>query len=291
MDWGLWYGYLLRDSEPGGDAHEKRQANHAIVQAVLYLPLPDDPLEYKSYGPHLFIVPIRSLTTHEPLVGITVGGIGPKAYNGSRLVDHGYVHFKEVRIPLENMLMRHAQVTPTGEYIPSKHAKMSYGSMVALRSVIPINLGWTLARAVTVAIRYCIHRRQFAAVKGGPERRVITYAGVKYRLFPLLAMSYAYIIAGRELWAMYLRLLEDVVQRGDVEMLAEMHSLSIAVKVKSSMDCVGGIEEARGTMGGHGYSHMSGIGPLFADAVPTQTYEGSTPTASRFPNPPTNKSR
>ncbi|KAG0137911.1 putative acyl-CoA oxidase [Tuber indicum] len=249
-------------------------ANHAIVQAVLYLPLPSNPLEYKSYGPHLFIVPVRSLRTHEPLPGITIGDIGPKAYGGFGMVDNGYVQFREVRIPRENMLMRHAQVTLTGEYVRPAHDKLSFGSMVALRAGIPVNLGWSLARAVTIALRYCIHRRQFATTPGGPEQPVITYASVKHRLYPLLASSYAYIIAGRELWAMYQKMLEEVVQRGNVESLAEMHSLSTALKVKSSTDCVKGLEEARKCMGGHGYSHMGGIGPLFANATASQTYEG-----------------
>jgi acyl-CoA oxidase len=242
----------------------------------------DDPLEHKSYGPHLFIVPIRSTTSHEPLPGIIIGDIGPKAYGGYGTVDSGFVHFKGVRIPLENMLMRHAQVTPTGEYLPAVHDKLSYGSMVALRAGIPADLGWSLARAVTIAIRYCIQRRQFSAMEGGPERRVITYSSVKHRLFPLLASAYANIIAGRELWAQYVKMLEDVVQRGSVETLAEVHNLSVALKVKSSMDCVSGIEEARKAMGGHGYSHMSGVGQLFANAVPSQTYEGPF---TLFPTP------
>ncbi|PWW74784.1 acyl-CoA dehydrogenase NM domain-like protein [Tuber magnatum] len=254
-------------------------ANHTVVQAVLYLPLPGNPLEYKSYGPHLFIVPVRSLETHEPLPGITVGDIGPKAYGGFGTVDNGYVQFREVRIPRENMLMRHAQVMLTGEYVRPAHDKLSYGSMVALRAGIPVNLGWSLARAVTIALRYCIHRRQFAVTPDGPEQPVITYAGVKHRLYPLLALSYAYIIAGRELWAMYQKMLEEV-QRGNLESLAEMHSLSVALKVGSSTDCVRGLEEARKCMGGHGYSHMSGIGPLFANATASQTYEGLSRTPS-----------
>jgi len=255
-------------------------ANHTIVQAVLHLPLPGNPLEYKPYGPHLFIVPVRSLKTHEPLPGITIGDIGPKAYGGFGTVDNGYVRFREVRIPRENMLMRHAQVTLTGEYVRPAHDKLSYGSMVALRAGIPVNLGWSLARAVTIALRYCIHRRQFAATPDGPEQPVITYASVKHRLYPLLATSYAYIIAGRELWAMYQKMLEEVVQRGNMESLAEMHSLSTALKVKSSTDCAKGLEEARKCMGGHGYSHMSGIGPLFANATASQTYEGLSQTPS-----------
>lgn len=67
---------------------------------------------------------------------------------------------------------------------------------------------------------------------------------------------------------------EDITQRNDVSMLPEMHSLSTALKCKISWDCVKGIEEARKCLGGHGYSHMSGIGTLFANAVASQTYEG-----------------
>jgi acyl-CoA oxidase len=32
----------------------------------------------KDYGPHPFIVQIRSLEDHRPLKGVTVGDIGPK---------------------------------------------------------------------------------------------------------------------------------------------------------------------------------------------------------------------
>lgn len=190
------------------------------------------------------------------------------------MVDNGYVHFNDVRIPLENMLNRHSRVTPIGEYIPAKHDKLSYGSMVALRAGIPVDAAWKLARAVTIATRYCVHRRQFSDKKGGTERQVICYASVQHRLYPLLAQAYAFIISGRELVSMYLKMNKAITQRGDVSMLAEMHSLSTALKCKASSDCTKGIEEARKCLGGHGFSHMSGIGTLFADTVPSQTYEG-----------------
>ena len=32
----------------------------------------------KNLGPHTFVVPVRSLETHEPLEGVYVGDIGPK---------------------------------------------------------------------------------------------------------------------------------------------------------------------------------------------------------------------
>lgn len=44
---------------------------------------------YKSMGPHLFIVQIRDLETHEPLPGIVIGDIGPKY--GYWSMDNGYM--------------------------------------------------------------------------------------------------------------------------------------------------------------------------------------------------------
>jgi hypothetical protein len=50
----------------------------------------------QDYGPHGFIVQIRSLATHQPLAGVTVGDIGPKfGYNG---VDNGFLQFNYVCI-------------------------------------------------------------------------------------------------------------------------------------------------------------------------------------------------
>lgn len=241
-------------------------ANHALVQAILELP-------DGRKGPHLFIVPIRSFGTHLPLPGVTVGDIGPKAYGGFCFMDNGYLHLDSVQIPLANMLQRHAQVSPAGVYTPAKHDKLSYGSMVALRAGIPSDMGWNLGRAVTIAIRYCASRRQFSP-PGEEERQVLSYASTKMRLYPLLARSYAYIFAGRELLTLYFRMLKDLTERGDVTLLPEVHALSTALKVKSSWDCVAGFEEARKSMGGHGYSHMSGTGNIFASQTPAQTFEG-----------------
>ncbi|KAF8542823.1 hypothetical protein BDD12DRAFT_875760 [Trichophaea hybrida] len=241
-------------------------ANHALVQAILEVPS-------GRKGPHLFMIPLRSPTTHLPLPGIKVGDIGPKAYGGFCFMDNGYLHLSSVRIPLENMLQRHAQVTPDGTYIPAKHDKLSYGSMVYLRAGIPSSMGWCLARAVTIAIRYCTNRRQFAH-PGQEEQQVINYASTKMRLYPLLARAYAYIFAGRELRSIYYRMLDALTNRGDVTLLPEVHVLSSALKVKSSWDCTPGSEEARKSMGGHGYSHLAGVDTIFAAQAPAQTYEG-----------------
>lgn len=70
--------------------------------------LPCMVLQGKDYGPHGFVMQIRTMDTHLPLTGVTIGDIGPKAgYNG---VDNGYMSFDHVRIPREAMLMRFSQV-------------------------------------------------------------------------------------------------------------------------------------------------------------------------------------
>ena len=306
-------------------------ANHALVQAILELPGPaagqggpsgeaglsgeavpsDDGQvgpaggeqswhsgDSRRMGPHLFIVPIRSATSHRPLAGVTVGDIGPKAYGGFGYMDNGYLRLDEVRIPRDYMLQRHAQLAADGSYTPAKHAKLAYGSMVALRAGISLGMGWHLARAVTVAVRYCAQRRQFAAAPTAlsqpqphpqphpqprpqphphpqeEEGQVLGYASTAMRLHPLLAQAYAYIFAGRTLLAQYGRMQAALHRAADASLLPEVHALAAALKAKATWDCVRGIEEARKAMGGHGFSHLAGVGSIFADQTPAQTFEG-----------------
>ena len=53
---------------PGGLGHT---ATHAVVYANLIL-------KNKNYGPHPFMVQLRSLVDHRPLSGIILGDLGPK---------------------------------------------------------------------------------------------------------------------------------------------------------------------------------------------------------------------
>lgn len=59
--------------------------------------------------------------------------------------------------------------------------------------------GWTIAKAVTVAIRYATVRRQGARGPSGLERQIITYPSVYYRLLPILSHAYVFIQLGRSL--------------------------------------------------------------------------------------------
>lgn len=177
------------------------------------------------------------------------------------------------------MLMKFAKVTSDGKYIPPVHNKLSYGSMVKLRVDLVTEAGWKLAKATTIAIRYCTVRRQFhnppsfVADNTKLETQVISYSSVQHRLMPLLATAYALLVTGEELYAQYNQLLGQL-ENNNAKLLPEVHATSCALKSWSTRRSTDGIEECRKAMGGHGYSIFSGVSELFATFVPSNTYEG-----------------
>lgn len=223
-----------------------------------------------------------------------MGDIGPKHYGGFNMNDNGFARFDKVSIPRANFLCRYAKVDRSGKYSPAGHAKIGYGSMVALRAGMPTVLGLELAKCITIAVRYTTVRRQFTAsaprvtdkvedgsmnttaqTQGSEEWQVIRYSSVKERLVPLLAASYCYIFAGHATMALYKEMLAALVAPPhDASALAEVHMLTAGLKAVLSWNVVAGMEEARKALGGHGFSIYSGIGERFAKEVPGQTYEG-----------------
>ncbi|KAG5219747.1 oxidase [Salix suchowensis] len=61
---------------------------------------------------------------------------------------------------------------------------------------------------------------------------------------------------------------------GDASLLAELHAITSGLKVTITSAGIHDIETARRSMGGHGYSAFSGLGSIYADYVPSATYEG-----------------
>ncbi|KZT66801.1 acyl-CoA oxidase [Daedalea quercina L-15889] len=244
-----------------------RTATHGVVQAQLILP------DGKIMGPHLFLVQLRSLDDHKTLPGITVGDIGPKALGGYATVDNGFARFDHVRIPRENMLSEYSQVTENGQYIRPPHAKLSYGGMMAVRSLLVGKGAWVIAKAATVSIRYCTVRRQGGRGSDGLERQVITYPGVYYRLLPVLSHAYIFITLGRNLLEQ-MTVMSKQLASGDVSMVSEMHLTSCALKILATTMGAQDAETARRAMGGHGFSEFAGVGRYYADFLPATTYEG-----------------
>ncbi|KAF9583785.1 acyl-coenzyme A oxidase [Lunasporangiospora selenospora] len=247
---------------------------HAVVQARLFI-------DGQDYGAHVFVVPLRSLEDHKTFPGIEIGDIGPKAYNGFNKMDNGFARFNGYRIPRENMLMRFSKVSREGVYTKPPHAKLSYGSMVLLRSVLIKQMALYLSRATTVATRYLTVRRQFnnptsrndLDVNPNLETQVINYPMVQNRLFPMIAQAYALYAAGSCMMEMYINLMTGL-SSGNIDTLGEVHAMSSALKSYCTTIGAAGTEECRKLMGGHGFSYFTGLAHLFASIVPSNTYEG-----------------
>ncbi|XP_077690523.1 peroxisomal acyl-coenzyme A oxidase 1 isoform X5 [Eretmochelys imbricata] len=246
---------------PGGLG---KTSNHAIVLAQLYT-------QGQCKGLHAFIVPIRQLGTHEPLPGITVGDIGPKF--GYDEMDNGYLKMDKFRIPRENMLMKYAKVEPDGTYVKPLSDKLTYGTMVFIRSLIVGDSARSLSRACTIAIRYSSVRHQSELKPGEPEPQILDYQTQQYKLFPLLATAFAFHFVGAYMKKTYQRITGDINQ-GDLSELPELHALSAGLKAFTSWTANAGIEECRMSCGGHGYSRCSGLPDIYVNFTPSCTYEG-----------------
>ncbi|KAM4692043.1 peroxisomal acyl-coenzyme A oxidase 1 isoform 2-T2 [Rhinophrynus dorsalis] len=246
---------------PGGLG---KTSNHAVVLAQLYT-------QGECKGLHAFIVPIRQLGTHEPLPGVVVGDIGPKF--GFDETDNGFLKFDKVRIPRENMLMKYAQVEPDGTYVKPLSDKLTYGTMVFIRSMIVGDSAQSLSRACTIAIRYSAVRHQSEIRSGEPEPQILDFQTQQYKLFPLLATAYAFQFVGAYMNQTYHRITGDI-QQGNLNELPELHALSAGLKAFTTWAASTGIEECRMACGGHGYSRCSGIPDIYVTFTPACTYEG-----------------
>ncbi|XP_006041428.2 peroxisomal acyl-coenzyme A oxidase 2 isoform X1 [Bubalus bubalis] len=276
-----------------------RSATHALVQAQLIC-------SGARQGMHAFIVPIRSLNDHSPLPGITIGDIGPKM--DFEHTDNGFLKLDHVRIPRENMLNRFAQVLPDGTYVKLGVPKSNYLSMVVVR--VDVLLGEVLPllqKACTIAVRYAVIRRQSrlrprqGAPRGAtaagapsvpqclprsqpsarvgcqehtdPEAKVLDYQTQQQKLFPPLAMAYAFHFVANNLLEFF-RHSYSFILDGDFALLPELHALSAGLKAMLSDFCTQGVEQCRRACGGHGYSKLSGLPSLLTRVTASCTYEG-----------------
>jgi acyl-CoA oxidase len=113
--------------------------------------------EGKGHGVHAFVVPIRDKTNHLPLPGITLGDCGKKA--GLDGIDNGFLIFKDVKVPLFNLLDRFSTVSEEGVFSsPFKNDEQRFtvqlGSLSGGRIVLSLGGIQVASLAMTIALRY-----------------------------------------------------------------------------------------------------------------------------------------
>ncbi|EQC37023.1 hypothetical protein SDRG_05842 [Saprolegnia diclina VS20] len=252
---------------PGGLG---KTANHAVVHARLTL-------SGKDRGVQAFLVPLRDMTTHMPLRGISIGDIGPKI--GFQSVDNGYCAFDQVRIPRRHMLMRFAKVLPNGDFVKPPTDKLVYFTMVRVRVFISYICYRYMAFVVTIATRFSAARLQ-GYVRGSKteEVPVLAYENQQLTLFPLIGLSYAAMFTSRRLTSIYdsmVSALGGSMDAHKLDMLNQLHATSSGLKALLTTEVGNGMERARRACGGHGFSASSNIPHLMQEFIGACTYEGT----------------
>jgi acyl-CoA oxidase len=197
---------------------------------------------------------------------------------GYASMDNGYMLFNHFRAPRSAMLSRYAEVSgETGMFIRTGHPAVVYGSLTFVRGQIIMHARLVLARAVTIAVRYCSIRRQFqdrdSKSPKDDEMKVLDYPTVQIRILPLLATTFALHYTGEYMYELY-RKSRQTIEKGDFGPLAELHSASSGLKSLCTMLAADGIETCRRAMGGHGFGGGSGLVGLNSDYLSKPTVEG-----------------
>ncbi|KAG5679146.1 hypothetical protein PVAND_008737 [Polypedilum vanderplanki] len=246
---------------PGGMGHT---ANYAIVIAQLYS-------LGKHHGIQPFIVQLRDEETHKPMPGIKIGEIGNKV--GMNTVNNGFLAFDNVRIPLNHMLMKNAKVLEDGQFIKPKSSVLTYGTMMFVRVVILKDMASYLSKAVTIALRYSLVRRQSPIEPNKPEPKIIEHVTQQFKIFPAVAKVVVFKITAEFLWDMYNAVTHDL-DKGDLERLPELHALSCCLKAVCTNEAAQAVETCRLACGGHGYLNAAGFQDIYGMVTAAQTYEG-----------------
>ncbi|KAL7046205.1 hypothetical protein ACKWTF_002509 [Chironomus riparius] len=246
---------------PGGLGHT---TNYAIVIAQLHS-------LGKCHGIQPFIVQLRDEETHMPLKGIKIGEIGNKV--GMNTVNNGFLAFDNVRIPLKNMLMKNAKVLEDGQFIKPKSSVLTYGTMMFVRVVILKDMASYLSKAVTIALRYSMVRRQSPIEPNKPEPKIIEHVTQQYKIFPAIAKVIVFKITAEFLWDMYNQVTHDL-DKGDLERLPELHAISCCLKAVCTNEAAQAVEICRLSTGGHGYLNSAGFQDIYGMVTAAQTYEG-----------------
>ncbi|KAL9961620.1 hypothetical protein ACROYT_G030602 [Oculina patagonica] len=243
-----------------------KSSNFAIVPARLIV-------DRKDHGIQMFIVQLRDLQTHQPLPGVTVGDIGAKFSPMLNGTDNGYLMFDRVRIPLNQMLMGLAKLSPDGTFTKSANSKLLYGTMSFVRAAIVQDSYWLLSRAMTIAIRYSAVRRQSQLKPGEPEAQIIAYKTQQYKLLPGLAMAYAIKFTFDHVWRLFQEM-QKKIAAGDFSMLPEVHAITSGLKAFCSSTSMHYAETCRLACGGHGFLLCSSLPEMYTVANASCTYEG-----------------
>ncbi len=223
----------------------------------------------QNHGIHTVLVPLRD-ENHQTLTGVTVKDNGYKM--GLNGVDNGRIWFDNMRVPVENLLNRYGSIDEKGQYQspiqnPSKRFFTMLGALVGGRVSVALGSNTAAKKALDIAIRYALKRRQFKTISEEQETLLLDYPTHQERLFPLLAKSYALTFALETLRRKF-------VESAALDDKREVEALAAGLKSYASWHAIDTIQECREACGGKGYLAENELPDLKADTDIFATFEG-----------------
>ena len=228
----------------------------------------------RNHGVHAILVPIRD-GNGDDLPGVTTGDHGLKG--GLLGIDNGTLRFVRVRVPRRMLLDHYGGVDAEGNYHaeisnPNRRFFTMLGTLVRGRVCIAAGGGIAARRALSIATRYGVQRRQFTAPDRPDGVVLLDYLTHQRRLLPGIARAYALGFAQNELTSALVRIQSgaDHSERDQRELETRAAGLK-AVTTRFANDTIQACREA---CGGAGYLSANGLVGLRADADIFATFEG-----------------
>ncbi|AWW00614.1 acyl-CoA dehydrogenase family protein [Arcticibacterium luteifluviistationis] len=223
----------------------------------------------QNHGIHAILVPLRD-EKHQELPGITVKDNGYKM--GLNGVDNGRIWFDQVKVPVENLLDKYGGIDAEGNYQSSikKESKRFFtmlGALVGGRVSVALGSNTAAKKALDIAIKYALKRRQFDSLNETTETLILDYPSHQKRLFPLVAKSYALSFALESLRDKFIEQYNHTDKR-------EVETLAAGLKSYASWHATATIQECREACGGKGYLAENEFADLKADTDIFTTFEG-----------------
>ncbi len=222
----------------------------------------------KNHGVHAILVNIRD-EQHRLMPGVRIEDNGYKL--GLNGVDNGKIWFHQVRVPRENLLNKYGTIQSDGTYHsdienPSKRFFTMLGTLVGGRiCVARAGLGGA-KKALTIAVKHALKRRQFNDSIKVQEDLLMDYPTHQLRLTPAIASCYVYGITLTHMMKEYSD--PSIIDKRKIETQAAGLKSIITWFANAT------IQECREACGGKGYLMENQITDLKGDVDIFTTFEG-----------------
>ncbi|KAI9280781.1 acyl-CoA dehydrogenase/oxidase [Sporodiniella umbellata] len=228
-------------------------ATHAVVIAQTVI-------GGESVGLNWFVVQLRSTITGELEPDIQIGDMGQKV--GHEGVDNGWIQFRQKRIPRTDMLAKWVSLDREGVYEPAPNPALMYATLIPERLSLTTVTTQLISRAVTIATRYSVVRRQ-----GAENQQIMDYQSHYVKLVPAIAFLYVVQASSDVLNSQF-----DILTAGGkmepmdyLNHMGDLHAISASLKGLTGWYGSEILEICRRSCGGHAYSAYNCIGHIIGE--------------------------